>query len=203
MRRVSSRGPAGALESALAALKRGDVIAVATDTVYGLACDPADGAAVERVFAIKRRPAGLELILLAGGAGDLDGLVAWNPAARRLASAFWPGPLSLVLPVGEHRLAVPRHGDTISVRVPDHVLLRELLSRSGPLASTSANRHGDPPATSLESLRREFGAEIGAVLAGGRPRGIASTIIDCSVTPPRVLRDGPIDSRRLREFVQG
>ncbi len=60
-----------------------------------------------------------------------------------------------------------------------------------------------PPLTSAAALRREFGAEIGAVLAGGRPRGIASTIIDCSVTPPRVLRDGPIDSHRLREFVQG
>jgi L-threonylcarbamoyladenylate synthase len=129
--------------------------------------------------------------------------VAWNPVARRLATAFWPGPLSLVLPVGERRLAVPRAGATLSVRVPDHALLRELLGRSGPLASTSANRHGAPPASSVTTLRREFGAEIGAVLAGGRPRGIASTIIDCSGSSPRVLRDGPIDSHRLRELVQG
>jgi tRNA threonylcarbamoyl adenosine modification protein (Sua5/YciO/YrdC/YwlC family) len=198
-----SDSSSGAVDSALSALRRGEVIAVATDTVYGLACDPADDAAVEQVYAIKRRPADLELILLAGDRKDLDGLVAWNPAARGLAAAFWPGPLSLVLPVGERRLAVPRRGTTLSVRVPDHALLRELLGRSGPLASTSANRHGTAPASSLETLRREFGAEIGAALAGGRPRGIASTIIDCSVTPPRVLRDGPIDSHRLREFVQG
>ena len=191
------------LARALSALRRGDVIAVATDTVYGLACDPANPAAVERVFAIKRRPAGLELTLLAADACDLDDLVVWNAPARRLASALWPGPLSLILPVGERRLVVPRLGSTISARVPDHELLRDLLRRSGPLATTSANRHGSAPATSVESLRREFGGEIGAVLAAGRPRGIASTIIDCSVTPPRVLRDGPIDSRRLRGFVQG
>ena len=194
---------AGSVDAALSALRRGEVIAVVTDTVYGLACDPADPAAVDRVFALKRRPADLELTLLAGDEGDLDELVRWTPVARRLAGAFWPGPLSLVLPVGERRLAVPRHGDTLSVRVPDHDVLRALLRRSGALASTSANRHGEGPLGDAAALRREFGSEIGAVLSGGRPGGSASTIIDCSVTPPRVLRDGPIDSHRLREFVQG
>ena len=200
-------GPASrharAIEGALVALTRGEVIAVATDTVYGLACDPTNGAAVERVYTIKNRPAGLELILLAADAQDLEGLVRWNAVARRLAAAFWPGPLSLILPVGARRAAVPRRGETLSVRVPDHVLLRELLARSGPLASTSANRHGEPPASSVKALRRQFAAEIGAIVASGRPRGIASTIIDCSGSSPRILRDGPIDSRRLGEFVQG
>jgi L-threonylcarbamoyladenylate synthase len=192
-----------ALHAALAAVRRGEVIAVATDTVFGLACDPANPRAVDRVFAIKRRPAGLELTLLAGDAADLDDLVRWNAVAERLAEGLWPGPLSLVLPVGDRRLAVPRRGDTVSVRVPDHDRLRDLLRESGPLASTSANRHGAPPITGAVALRREFGAEIAAVLSGGRPSGVASTIIDCSVTPPRVLRDGPIDSHRLRGFVQG
>jgi L-threonylcarbamoyladenylate synthase len=191
------------VEEALAALRRGEVIAVVTDTVYGLACDPADAAAVDRVFALKRRPAELELTLLAGEEDDLDDLVRWTPVARRLAATFWPGPLSLVLPVGERRLAVPRHGDTLSVRVPDHDALRALLRQSGVLASTSANRHGEAPLGDAAALRREFGSEIGAVLSGGRPGGSASTIIDCSGSSPRVLRDGPIDSHRLREFVQG
>jgi tRNA A37 threonylcarbamoyladenosine synthetase subunit TsaC/SUA5/YrdC len=91
----------------------------------------------------------------------------------------------------------------LSVRVPDHPRLRDLLRRSGPLASTSANRHGAPAATSATELRRDFGADVAVVMSGGRPGGVASTIIDCTVTPPRVLRDGPIDSRRLRGFVQG
>jgi L-threonylcarbamoyladenylate synthase len=189
--------------AALAALRRGEVVAVATDTVYGLVCSPADPTAVDRLYALKQRPAGLELTLIAAGIDDLEGLVRWTAAAQRLATAFWPGPLSLVLPLGERGLVIPRGGTTLSVRVPDHPGLGQLLDRSGPLASTSANRHGARPATSAAAVRRAFGAEIATVVAGGRPGGMASTIIDCSVTPPRILRDGPIDSRRLREFVQG
>ena len=203
MKENVSRADADSVDAALSALRRGEPIAVATDTVYGLACDPADAAAVDKVFAIKRRPAVMELTLLAGDRDDLDGLVRWTPTALTLTDAFWPGPLSVVLPVGERRLAVPRHGDTLSVRVPDHDLLRALLRRSGPLASTSANRHGEAPLSDAAAVRREFGSGVGAVLSGSSPGGSASTIIDCSVTPPRVLRDGPIDSRRLREFVQG
>jgi L-threonylcarbamoyladenylate synthase len=191
------------VDAALAALRRGEVVAVATDTVYGLVCDPAAPAAVDRIYALKRRPADLELTLLAADAVDLEGLVRWNPTARALGAAFWPGPLSLVLPVGDQRLAIPRQGLTLSVRVPDHPRLRELLRRSGPLASTSANRHGAPAATSATALRRDFGTDVAVVLSGSRPGGVASTIIDCTVTPPRVLRAGPIDSRRLRGFIQG
>jgi L-threonylcarbamoyladenylate synthase len=191
------------LARAVAAVRSGGVIAVATDTVYGLACDPADAGAVARIFAIKRRPDGLELTLLAASRADLDEVVSWNALAARLAEAFWPGPLSLVLAVGRRRLAVPRHGSTLSVRVPDHQGLRGLLTATGPLASTSANRHGAPPLTTARSVRTEFGPEVGAVLSGGRPGGIASTIIDCSGSSPRVLRDGPIDSRRLNELMQG
>jgi tRNA threonylcarbamoyl adenosine modification protein (Sua5/YciO/YrdC/YwlC family) len=197
------RSAGGSLDDAVAALGRGEVVAVATDTVYGLVCDPANAEAVDRVFAIKRRPADLELTLLAAAATDLEDLVGWNDAARGLATAFWPGPLSLVLPRGVRRLAIPRHGGTLSVRVPGHAAITDLLRRSGPLASTSANRHGAPPALSAAAVRRAFGAEVAAVVEGGRPGGMASTIIDCSVTPPRILRDGPIDSRRLRGLVQG
>jgi L-threonylcarbamoyladenylate synthase len=191
------------LADALAALHRGEVIAVATDTVYGLACDPRDAAAVDRVYALKHRPADLELTLLAHDLGQLERLVAWTPAAARLAAAFWPGPLSLVLPVGELPLAVPRSGVTLSVRVPAHRLLLALLEQSGPLASTSANRHGEAPALSAAAVRRQFGDQVCVMLGGGSPAGQASTIIDCSVTPPRVLREGPIDRRSLSEFVQG
>ena len=201
--RLARSNAAAATDAGLAALREGRVVAAATDTVYGLLCDPTDAAAVDRIYALKRRPSGLELTLLAAAAGDLDGIVVWNHAATALAAAFWPGPLSLVLTVGDRRLAIPRAGATLSVRVPGHARLRELLRRSGPVASTSANRHGAPPATSAAGVRREFGQEVAVVVAGGRPGGVASTIIDCSVTPPRVLRDGPIDGNRLRGIVQG
>jgi len=191
------------VDAALAALGRGEVVAVATDTVYGLVCDPADRAAVDRIYALKQRPADLELTLIAAGIDDFEGLVRWTAEAEQLATAFWPGPLSLVLPLGQRGLAIPRRRTTLSVRVPDHASLGQLLRRGGPLASTSANRHGAPAARTAAAVRRAFGAEIITVVAGGRPGGMASTIIDCSVTPPRILRDGPIDSRRLQEFVQG
>ena len=155
------------------------------------------------MYALKRRPTDLELSLLAHDIAQLDGMVAWTPIATGLAAAFWPGPLSLVLPVGAVRLAVPRRGETLSVRVPAHRVLLELLDQSGPLATTSANRHRDPPATSVAGVRRQFGDQISVFGGGGSPGGQASTIIDCSVTPPRVLREGPIDRRSLSEFVQG
>ncbi len=191
------------LAPALGALSAGEVIAAATDTVFGLLCDPANPAAVDRVYALKCRPAALELTLLAADVADLDGLVRWTPVATRLAAEFWPGPLSLVLPIAGRRLAIPRQGGTLSVRVPGHAALCGLLRRSGPLASTSANRHGSDAATSAAQVRAEFGDEVAVVIEGGHPGGVASTIIDCSVTPPRVLRDGPIDSGRLKRFAQG
>ena len=179
------------------------MIAVATDTVYGLVCDPASEAAVGAVYELKERPLSLELTLLAASVEDLDTLVAWTDTGRVLAERFWPGPLSLVLPVGPRRLAVPRTGATLSVRVPDAPELLELLRLTGPLASTSANRHGEPAATSARAVTAAFGDSVSVLLGGGRPGGVASSIIDCSVSPPRVLREGPIDSRTLRVHLRG
>ncbi|MHB8717306.1 MAG: L-threonylcarbamoyladenylate synthase [Candidatus Dormibacteria bacterium] len=190
-------------DEAVAALARGEVIAVATDTVWGLVCRPDDPAAVARVYELKQRPAALELTLLAARPDDLAGLVRLTPAAERLAAHLWPGPLSLVVPVGERRLAVPRQGGTLSVRVPGDPQLRALLERTGPLASTSANRHGEPPATAAGHVEASFGSSVALLEGGVAPGGTASTIIDCSVDPPRVLRPGPIDSRVLQALLQG
>lgn len=191
-----------AADEAVAAIARGEVVALPTDTVYGLVCDPANPAAVERVYLLKRRPATLELTLLAPDSAALDGLVTWTPTARRLAAQLWPGALSIILPVGPRHLAIPRAGTTVSARVPDDIALRRLLARTGPLASTSANRHGSPAALDAAQVRAEFGAEIAHVLAGGSLGGVASTIIDCSVAPPRVVREGPIDGQRLAALLR-
>jgi len=182
---------------AAAAIQRGDVIAIPTDTVYGLACDPASDAAVNRVYEIKRRPAALELTLLAASAGDLEQLVRFDRDARSLAARFWPGALSIVMPVRELRRAVPRRGATLSCRVPGHPVLLSLLGRTGPLATTSANRHGSPPAKTAEEAHLALGDEVTLVLDGGTAGGEPSTIIDCTTTPPRVLREGPIASGLL------
>jgi L-threonylcarbamoyladenylate synthase len=195
---------AGMLDAAAALLRAGRVLAIPTDTVYGLACHPDDGAAAERIFAIKRRPAELQLSLLAATAEDAAGFGELGDAARRLAADFWPGALSLVVPARPPRHpAVARGIDTVMVRVPDHDLLRALLRRTGPLASTSANRHGEPPCSTAAEVVAALGEEVDGVLDGGPAAGRASTIIDCSVTPPRVLRAGPLGEAELRPYLGG
>jgi tRNA threonylcarbamoyl adenosine modification protein (Sua5/YciO/YrdC/YwlC family) len=187
--------------AAVAAIRSGEVVVIPTDTVYGLAGDPANPEAIERIYAIKERPPHLELNLLASDISQLDGLVEMDRAARSLAAAFWPGPLSLVCPVGTRRLAIPRSGTTLMVRVPDHTLLRCLLEETGPVASTSANRHGMPPATTAGAAEAQLGGGVAGALDGGPSTGMASTIIDLSSRPPRVLREGPIPPIALRPYV--
>jgi L-threonylcarbamoyladenylate synthase len=198
---VSAADP---LESVAAVLAGGGVAGVPTDTVYGIACRPDDPSALARLYAIKRRPEGMEVGLLGAGAADLEPLVAMSPAARRLAAAHWPGGLSLVLPAVPGRgLAVPRRGTSLMVRVPDHPLLRALLRRTGPLAVTSANRHGEPACATAEEVAARLGGELDAVLDGGPGDGRGSTIIDCTEDPPRVLRTGPLDLDELRLHLGG
>lgn len=187
-----------------AVIARGGVVAIPTDTVYGLACHPDSPDAADRIHALKRRPPGMELSLLGAAAEDLERFGALTPTARRLAADFWPGALSLIVPVRSPRHpAAPRQGDTIMLRVPAHPLTRELLRRTGPLASTSANRHGEPPATTAAEVEAELGAELDAILDGGPAAGRASTIIDCSVEPPRVLRAGPLGDAELSPYLEG
>ncbi len=191
------------LDTAVAAIAHGGVIAIPTDTVFGLACDPASAAAVDRIYAIKRRPAGLELTLLGATIADIEEDVELSPAARTLAGAFWPGALSIICELRTRRWAIPRTGTTLSVRVPDHPIALELLRRTGPLATTSANRHGAPAATTAAEVTASLGDEVDGVVDGGHCGGLASTIIDCTSDTPRVLREGPISAAVLRSLLGG
>lgn len=195
------------LAEVAAVLAGGGVVAVPTDTVYGLACDPAHpgaAAAITRIHAVKRRPQHLELGLLAADLAQIEPIAELDGRARRLATAFWPGPLSLIVPARRpRRLAVPRRGDTLSVRIPAHPLLAELLARTGPLATTSANRHGEPACADAACVESVLGGEIDAVLDGGAAQGRGSTIIDLTQQPPRVLRDGPLSAEQLRPYLEG
>jgi L-threonylcarbamoyladenylate synthase len=194
----------GTLDGVAAALAAGGVVGVPTDTVYGIACRPDDAAALARVYAVKGRPEEMEVGLLAASAAQLETLVEMPPVARRLAAAFWPGGLSLVLPaIPGSGLAVPRAGTTLMVRVPGHRLLRELLERTGPLAVTSANRHGEPACTTAPEVTERLAGRLDAVLDGGRGDGRGSTIIDCTEDPPRVLRPGPVSFDQLRPHLGG
>jgi L-threonylcarbamoyladenylate synthase len=180
----------------------GGVVAVPTDTVYGLACDPRRASAVDRVYALKERPLELELSILGATLGDLERIGVLDARALALAAAFWPGGLSIIVPVrAGSGLAVPRRRSSVSLRVPDHHVLRDLLVLTGPLATTSANRHGAPAATTAGECEAALGPDVDGVVDGGRAKGRGSTIIDVTEAPPRLLRLGPISAEALRPHI--
>lgn len=201
-------GPAdaAALDAALEALRRGEVVGLPTETVYGLAGDAADPAAVARIFALKGRPADHPLIVHVADAAAIDAWARDVPAlARQLAEAFWPGPLTLVLRRHAHVLdAVTGGQDTVGLRCPRHPLALNLLKRfGGGLAAPSANRFGRISPTTAAHVREEFGDAVPIVLDGGECEvGIESTIVDLSGATPRILRPGVLGKAEL-EAVAG
>jgi L-threonylcarbamoyladenylate synthase len=164
------------------------VIALPTETFYGLSVDPADAPAVARLVALKGREADKRLLVVGADLDQLAELVEIPAELERWLRTVWPAPLSVVLP-SRRRLAAA--GATLAVRVPDHELLRALLERTGPLTSSSANRSGEPPATSADAVDGAFGDRLDLLLDGGAtPGGLPSTLIDACGKELRVLRAG-------------
>jgi L-threonylcarbamoyladenylate synthase len=189
------------LDQALAVLRRGGLVAIPTETVYGLAADASNPDAVRRVFAVKGRPANHPLIV---HIGDASRLAAWArrvpSAAALLADACWPGPLTVLVPRAAHVPDVVTGGrDTVGLRVPAHPLTLELLARfGGGLAAPSANRFGQVSPTTAQHVRDDLGDEVDFVLDGGPcPIGVESTIVDCTVDPPQILRPGGIPDEQI------
>lgn len=176
-------------------IRAGGVVGVPTDTVYGLAVDPRDPEAVARLFEMKGRPADRPIALLAADVETAGTIVDITPEAAEMAERFWPGALTLVLAPIEPLPGWVGHPvtRTVGVRVPDHSELRSMLSITGPLAVTSANRSGLEPALDARSAEAIFGPEVDLYVAGACPGGSASTVVDCTVRPPVILRPGPID----------
>lgn len=185
--------PAEVLAVAAEALRAGQVVGIPTDTVYGLAVDPWQPGAADRVFAAKGRPRGVELPVLVADIEQVDWLCDQIPGdAARLMNRFWPGGLTVVVPrrpgpgpdLGDNRA-------TVGVRCPDHAVPRGLCGLVGPLATTSANRHGAPPATEATGVADLPGVAV--VLDGGTRSGRPSTVVDCSRPgPPVLLRAGRV-----------
>jgi len=195
---------AAGLDAAAAAIGRGELVLLPTDTVYGVAADAFTPAAVTGLLAAKNRGRAMPVPVLIGEASTLAGLVVnLPPVANDLATAFWPGGLTLVL---EHAPSLAWDlGDaegTVAVRLPHDDVARELLRRTGPLAVSSANRSGRPAATTAQEAVDQLGEHTDLILDGGpRPGSAPSTIVDCPAPTPRVLRFGAIDIDRLREVV--
>ena len=170
-----------------------------TDTLYGVAALPTVPSAVDRLFALKGRPADMPVAVLVGGVEQVEALADLSANARRLAEAFWPGPLTMVLPrKAGVDLPLGEPHATIGVRWPDHPLIGRLATEVGPLATTSANRTGEPtPGTATEAAASLVGP-VGAVLDGGACAGTASTVVDVTGSDLRVLREGELTEDRLR-----
>ena len=194
-----------ALERAIELLRRGEVIAFPTDTVYGIGAHAFLPEAVARLYAVKERPKSQAIPLLLPDAAALEAVCAHIPLlAWQLAERFWPGALSLVLPRSATVPdAVTAGGPTAAVRVPDHGLVRELARRLGaPLAATSANRHGQPDPVTAADVLAQLGGRIPLVLDGGPcPGGVASTVLDLTVSPPVILRPGPVTAEQVADVV--
>jgi L-threonylcarbamoyladenylate synthase len=192
---------AAVVARAVAVLRGGGVVALPTETVYGLAADVANEAAIARVYAIKGRPPEHPLIVHVHDAAALDGYVAETaPALRALAACFWPGPLTAIVARGPRTpRSVTGGQDTVAVRVPEHPLARAILAAfGGALAAPSANRFGRVSPTSAEHVRADLGDEVDLVVDGGPARvGVESTIVDLTGAVPAVLRAGTITPSQL------
>jgi L-threonylcarbamoyladenylate synthase len=178
-------------------LRAGAVVAFPTDTVYGVAVAAARDDRLQALFDLKRRPLDRRIPMLVTGLGQATELGAIvDDRARTQAERFWPGALTVVL---------PRNEDTQAFRAPDHPVALALIAEAGPLLATSANLSDQPDTLGADEVLIAFATqqdELAAVVDGGAvPGGVASTVIDLSVTPARLLREGPIGREQLGEVV--
>jgi L-threonylcarbamoyladenylate synthase len=201
--RVDAQNPDPAmLETAWAAIQRGDLLIYPTDTLYALGGAAWDGTVARKVREAKGRDEGKPLPVIARDVAQAVGLCKeWPSFAERLAQAFWPGPLTLVLPSAS---GVPFElsGRTVAVRVPGPPLARELC-RFGPLISTSANRSGRPAPSTCAQALVEVGQAVALALDGGEGQKAPSTVVDLTSDPPRALRPGAVPWDEVERVLRG
>jgi len=195
--RVDARHPDGpGLDAAAAVLEAGGTVAFPTESFYGLGADALDPEAVARVFRIKGRAESRPVLVLVDSVARALTLVAGaGTEVRALMARHWPGPLTLVLPAGPTvPPAITAGTGTVGVRVPGHPVTLALLRAAGrALTGTSANRSGEPPPSCADEVARQLPGLVDVILDGGPTAGGAgSTVADCTVWPPRILRQGPV-----------
>ena len=193
-----------AIETAAQSVSSGELVVLPTDTVYGLGADAFDGLAVNELLRAKGRGRDMPVPVLVGSWATIDGLVTVvDTRTRDLIEAFWPGGLTLVV---KHAPSLTWDlGDargTVAVRMPLHPVAIELLEQTGPMAVSSANRHGQPPAQTAAEARAQLDEDVAVYLEDGQvPGGVASTIVDVTEGRPRILRVGAVGVDQLREVV--
>lgn len=197
------------VERAAAAIRSGGLVAVPTETVYGLAADATDPAAIARIYATKGRPSEHPLIVHLADPLDIE---RWAPdaskAARLLAAAVWPGPVTVIVPRSPELPAEVAGGrDTVGLRVPAHPMTQQLIRLAGrPIAAPSANRFGAVSPTTATHVADDLGDRLDPatdlILDGGpAPIGVESTIVDCTIDPPQLLRAGAVTADQAAELI--
>jgi len=202
--KVDSRRPdPDSIRQAADAIRAGELVIFPTETVYGLAADAVNEAAIRRVFEAKGRMEGHPLPVQVGGIEQLAGVVARAPvSAAILARKFWPGPLTLVMEKAASLSELVTAGTgKVGVRVPDHPVALALLRELGtPIVASSANLTGEPPAGNAEDAIRQLGGSVAVVLDSGESEiGVVSTVVDVTVDPPVILRRGAIGDEAIFE----
>ncbi len=185
-------------------LQKGGLVAFPTDTVYGVGALAFDGKAIESIYVAKDRPAEKAIPILIGDPEDLEkvGIDIPDPA-RTLASRFWPGPLTLLVPKRVDLPAAVSATSTVGVRVPDHQVARQLLRLAGPMAVTSANISGGQSPVTAQEVFEQLEGRIPLIIDGGKtPGGVASTVVDCTVPELKILREGPISLGELHSALR-
>ena len=194
-------GPDTAVEEIAAVLRKGGLVALPTETVYGLAARAEDEEAVRRIFRVKGRPEDNPVIVHVADADQAFALGASVPSyARRLGERFWPGPLTLVFRSAVHWPWVQAGHPTLAVRVPAPDYLRDVIRAAGPLAAPSANLSGRPSPTTAQHCLADLGGQVPLVVDGGPTRrGLESTVVDCTGPRPVILRPGPVTAEMIRD----
>ena len=184
-------------------LQSGELVAFPTDTVYGVAAIVSQPSAVARLYTTKGRPAEKPIAILLADLRDLGSVATeTSDLVQRLIVQFWPGGLTLILPKSNKVPAEVSPTANVAVRLPDLPLTRQIIAAVGtPLAVTSANLSGQPSPRTADEVMAQLGGSITAIVDGGPcPGGVPSTILDCTIDPPRILRVGAVPTEILREF---
>ena len=192
------------IDQAVVLLKGSGVVAFPTDTVYGIGVDPFQPEAVRKLYCIKDRPSDKPIPILLGAITDVERVAQNLPDLFfQLAKKFWPGGLTLIVTAKDLPSEVTAGGETVGVRMPNHPLTLDLIRTfGGPIATTSANRSDEPPATSAAAVRAHLGDFVDLILDGGQTfTQIASTVLDLSISPPQIRRPGGISADELVSYL--
>ncbi|AKK05610.1 translation factor SUA5 [Corynebacterium mustelae] len=196
---------AAGIKQAVSAVKSGRLVVLPTDTLYGLGCDAFDNDAVNRLLNTKQRGPDMPVPVLVGSWETARGLVhSYDQRLRTLIEAFWPGALSIVVPQAPSLMwNLGDTNGTVMLRMPLHPVAIELLRETGPMAVSSANISGQPPATTAAMAKQQLGAAVNVYLDGGEcAEGLASSIIDLSGSQPRLLREGAVSADRIASVLK-